>query len=83
MKILKMIVELSATKILCICCNVINNSTFLQIMLHHTCQFGHAIGQTSFGNFFGELKFRIHILHISRNEKQIVTKNSCRLQFKH
>ena len=44
---LKMIVELSATKILRSCCNLINHSTFSQIILHHTCQFGHAIGQTS------------------------------------
>ena len=44
---LKMIVEFSATKILRSCCNLINHLTFLQIILHHTCQFGHAIGQTS------------------------------------
>ena len=36
-----------------------------------------------FGEFLGELKFWIHILHISRNEKQIMTKNSCHLHFKH
>ena len=50
-----MIVGLSATKILHICCNLINHSTFLQIILHCTCQFGHAIGQTS-------LETNLHVL---------------------
>ena len=44
-KIVKMIGELSAMTILRICRHVVNYP-FLQIILRHSCQFGHTIRQT-------------------------------------
>ena len=50
MKILKMIgweeEEVPTTTILCIFLHLVNYSTFLKIILRHTCQFGRAIGRT-------------------------------------
>jgi len=46
LKILKVIGQLSTTTILRICRYLVDYSTFLQIILRHTCQFGRAIRRT-------------------------------------